>query len=106
MIALLLAAQLSAATAAVPDIPLVQRRRGVVAPPTLCDTSHALQTGYAAPALLMRPQDKVVASARRLTDLPKANREDAVMRTIAGCPVPVAIAYGVEGDGHFAADGR
>lgn len=105
MIALLLAAQLSAATVTVPDIPMVQRR-GFVTPPTFCDTSRALQTGYGTPALLLRPQDKAVVRARRLTDLPKANREDAVLRTIGGCPVPVAITYEVEGDGHFAADGR
>jgi hypothetical protein len=41
----------------------------------------------------------------KLGDLPKANKEIAVARTVDGCAVPVGIAYQVEGDGRFAGGG-
>lgn len=106
MIAMLLAAQIAATAVASPQIPLVQRHRSFVEAPAICHNEGAMQTSYATPALLLRPQDRADARPRRLTDLPKANREDAVLRMIGGCTVPVAVAYQVEGDGHFAADGR
>lgn len=104
MIALLLAAQLSAIVAASPQLPLVQRPRNFVEAPVICRNEGAMQTSYTSPALLMRPQDWAQARPRRLGDLPKANKEIAVLRTIGGCAVPVGVAYQIEGDGRFADD--
>ena len=52
--------------------------------------------------MLLRPQDRRDARARKLADLPKADKEIAVARTIGGCAVPVGVRYSVEGDGRFA----
>ena len=72
-----------------------------VQPETLCKSPPAIQTSMADPALLLRPQDRAAVRFARLGDLPKANKEIAVLRTVAGCTVPVGVSYGVEGDGRF-----
>ncbi len=113
MIALLLAAQLSAAMPADPaDIappdaavlrpaPAAFGRRGLpVHPEVLCPSTGP--TEASTPSMLLRPQDRRDARAKKLGDLPKANREVAVARTIGGCAVPVGVRYSVEGDGRFA----
>lgn len=117
MLALLLAAQLSAeivrpmpVEVVLPTDPvaarirLVQQPQEVFGRPRLaCPSQGAMQTSDAAePALLLRPQDRRSVRLKRLGDLPKANKEIAVERSIGGCAVPVAIRYGVEGDGRFA----
>ena len=91
MIALLIAA---AATFAPNNLP--------VQPDSVCKNQMGLQTSAADPALLLRPQDRAAGKFSRLGDLPKANKEFALMRSVAGCNVPVGISYGVEGDGRFA----
>ena len=92
MIALILAA----GTVFVADrVPSVQ-------PEALCKSPPAIQTSAADPILLLRPQDRLAIQMRRLGDLPKANKEVAVLRKVAGCAVPVGVSYGVEGDGRFA----
>jgi hypothetical protein len=50
------------------------------------------QTSYE-PALLMRPQDWAAARPRKLGDLPDAQHEYAVLRTVGGCMVPAPIGY-------------
>ena len=76
-----------------------------VRPDTVCNERHALQASTADPAALLRPQDRAAGKFSRLGDLPRANKEVAVMRSVSGCTVPVAIRYEVEGDGRFAAGG-
>ena len=95
MIALLLAA----GAALLPADPAATR------PQTLCKNAGAMQTSLANPALLFRPQDRAAARPSRLGDLPKANKEIAVNRTVAGCVVAVGVRYEVEGDGRFASPG-
>ena len=73
-----------------------------LAAPPLCKGVATLRASAAAPALLVRPRTE--ARALKLTDLPKANKEIAVARSIDGCAIPVGISYRVEGDGRFAAD--
>lgn len=68
----------------------------------VCKGQPVLQTSLLDPALLLRPQDRAALKFSRLGDLPKANKEVAVARTVGGCAVPVAIRYSVEGDGRFA----
>ena len=121
MIAMLLAAQLSAeimrgpATAGpspgvmfgpaqVISVKLVpSRRRSFVEPQVICPSQGAMQTSDSAtPALLLRPQDRKNIRMKKLGDLPKANMEVAVLRSVGGCAVPVGIRYSVEGDGKFA----
>lgn len=59
-----------------------------------CRPQAALQTVQPAdPALLYRDDGR--ARASRLGDLPKANHEKAVVRTINGCAAPVYVGYGV-----------
>ena len=53
------------------------------------------------PALL-RPQDRARVKFRRLGDLPRANKEIAVLRQVRGCTAPVVVSIGVELDGRFA----
>ncbi len=92
MIAIFLAAHIAAGLAPAGQTP----------PLILCD-SHAMQTSdIATPALLLRPQDRKDARAKKLTELPKANLEVAVERSVAGCVRPVIIRYDAEGDGSFA----
>ncbi len=74
----------------------------LVQPETVCKSPPAIQTSMVDPALLLRPQDRLAIQMRRLGDLPKANLEIAVLRTVAGCAVPVGVKYEVEGDGRFA----
>ena len=112
MITMLLAAQLSAAIvggmpadAVQPDVrlraaPTAARNGLPVQPQVFCQPGGAMQTS--GPALLLRPQDRKNLRVRKLGDLPKANKEVAVARTIGGCAVPVDIRYSVEGDGRFA----
>jgi len=122
MIAMLLAAQLSAEimrgpAAADPPVGAVMfgpaqvtsikflpsRRLTLVAPQAICPSQAVMETSDAAtPALLLRPQDRKNLRMRKLGDLPKANMEFAVARTVGGCAVPVGIRYSVEGDGKFA----
>ncbi len=82
MIALLLAAQLSAATAP-----------NRIEPPTLCKKPNVTE------ASVLRPEDRANANVRRLGELPKANFEKAVNRSVSGCTVPAVVKYEVEGDG-------
>lgn len=72
---------------------------------TLCKAPAAMQTSYGVPALLYRPQDRAVSQSKKLSALPKANLEFAVMRTVAGCAAPMVVRYDAEGDGHFADGG-
>ena len=72
-----------------------------VQPEALCKSPPAIQTSTVDPVLLLRPQDRLAIQMRRLGDLPKASKEIAVMRTVAGCAVPVGVSYGVERDGRF-----
>ena len=82
MIALLLAA----GTALLPNtLP--------VSPQTTCKQQTLTQ------ASLLRPEDRASAGARRLGDLPRANLEKAVNRSVSGCVVPVVVKYEAEGDG-------
>jgi hypothetical protein len=112
MIAMLLAAQLSAEIMhGVPadqltTIKLVPAWRQAFEPQAACPSQGALQTSDpATPALLLRPQDRKTIRLRKLGDLPKANKEIAVLRSVDGCAVPVGIRYSVEGDGKFANGG-
>ena len=95
MIALLLAA----ATALLPN-------RLALTAPSVCMPHGAMQTSLGDPALLLRPRDRAAATVRRLADLPKANLEYAVERSVDGCAAPAVIRYRVEGDGRFAGGGR
>ena len=117
MIAILLAAQLSMA-AAVPapvefKVTNVTVRRApnavfgktFVQPQVLCPPSGTTNASNGDRSL-MRPQDWKNLHPRTLADLPKANLEVAVARTVGGCAVPVGIRYSVEGDGTFATDPR
>lgn len=52
----------------------------------------ALQTGYPVdPALLFRQQDRKALKFSRLGDLPRANYEIAVARTVQGCAAPIIV---------------
>ena len=95
MIALLLAA----GTAFLPN------RLATLSPNTVCKAPAAMQTSYGVPALLYRPQDRAVSQGKKLSDLPKANLEYAVMRTVAGCAAPMVVRYDAQGDGRFADGG-
>jgi hypothetical protein len=104
MIALLLAA----ATTFLPHDQILPHQLGLsVAPETVCKGQGAVQTSFAAdPVLLLRPQDRSAIRPLKLGDLPKANHEIAVARTIGGCAAPVVVSYKVEGDGRFAGDDK
>ncbi|MDB5422759.1 MAG: hypothetical protein JWQ29_175 [Phenylobacterium sp.] len=77
-----------------------------IEPSVVCKSQGALQTSGPAPALLLRPQDRAAVRAYKLTDLPKANLEYAVVRTVDGCARPAVVRYEFEGDGKFARDDR
>jgi hypothetical protein len=47
------------------------------------------------PALLLRPQDWPTAKVRKLSELPRAKAEFAVMRLVDGCIVAAPAAYRV-----------
>lgn len=102
MIALLLAMSVAASTpqAAAPDRPLVfSNRLNFV--PSACRAGVTTASG-AGPTALLRPQDRAAVKARRLGDLPKANKEIAINRSVSGCSAPLIVSYEVEGNGHFA----
>ena len=110
MIAIVLAAQLTALAmpqlSARPSMTVYREataplRRDLVSPQVLCPPATATDASNAS-ASLLRPQDQKNLRARKLGDLPKANKEVAVARTIGGCAVPVGVRYGVEGAGRFA----
>ena len=102
MIAILLAAQLSASLASDPAASQAFTRSGLpVHPEVFCEPGGATRAAVS-PSMLLRPQDRRDARARKLADLPKADKEIAVARTIGGCAVPVGVRYSVEGDGRFA----
>jgi hypothetical protein len=103
MIALLLAMSVTAAAppvAAAPDRPLVFRNR-LNFVPSAC-RAGVTTASDAGPATLLRPQDRAEIKARRLGDLPKANKEIAINRSVSGCSAPLIVSYEVEGNGHFA----
>ena len=59
-----------------------------------CKAHGAMQVSQTANlALLYRSDGK--AQASRLGDLPKANHEKAVMRTVGGCAAPLYVETGV-----------
>ncbi|THD77462.1 MAG: hypothetical protein E7812_16185 [Phenylobacterium sp.] len=97
MIALLLAASLTAAAPApAPSVssavrPLIQRN-GLNYIPSAC---RAGVTVAASP-------EAWSPKIRRLGDLPKAHLEIAVNRTVGGCAAPLIVQYDVEGDGRAA----
>jgi hypothetical protein len=79
MIAVLLAAQLSAAALGAPaadllpglaQAPLIRPNRS--GPPKACSGSTRLQTSAAQPMLLFREQDRAAARPRKLAELPPA----------------------------------
>lgn len=90
---------LVAATALLPN-------RLTLTAPVACEPHAAMQTSLGDPALLLRPQDRAAAVVRRLADLPKANLEYAVERSVDGCSRPAVIRYQAEGDGRFAGGRR
>lgn len=47
------------------------------------------------PGALLRQKDLPDARVRRLTDLPRAEAEHAVLRLVDGCPVPAKAQYRV-----------
>jgi hypothetical protein len=103
MLALLMAAQLTAASvASLPgaDRPLVSRN-GLNFAPSACRAGVTTAAGPGEVSLL-RPQDRAAAKIRPLGALPKANKEIAILRLVEGCNVPVVVSYNVEQDGHFA----
>lgn len=99
MFAALLAASL--ATAAGPQLQVVRGFGPTLAGPA-CHNATMETADPVDPALLLRPQDRTAARFRQLGDLPKANKEIAVLRQVRGCTVPVVISYGVELDGRAA----
>lgn len=103
MLALLLAMSVATTTpptVATQDWPLISRNRLNFAP-TACRAGVTTAAG-AGPAALLRPQDRAAVKARRLGDLPKANMEIAINRSVSGCSAPLIVSYEVEGNGHFA----
>lgn len=88
MIALLLAAQLTAAPP-----PLLRNRLFRQAHPSeFCKSNGAVEAS--APSdLLFRDDGK--AAARKLADLPKPNKEKAVLREIDGCANPLVVQFNV-----------
>lgn len=101
MLAALLAAGL--ATAAEPRLQVIHGFGPTTEPPA-CRNAAIQTSSPVDPALLLRPQDRTAAKIRRLGDLPKANKEVAILRQVGGCSVPLVVSYGVELDGR-AADG-
>ena len=115
MLAILLAAQLSAqlagpvpADVVSPDVTIHRRfgpnRINFVSPRVVCPANGAMQTSSPAPALLLRPEDRAAVTAHKLGELPKANLEYAVERSIGGCVRPAVVRYAVERDGRFASE--
>ena len=68
--------------------------RGPAGEPATCKAQGVLQTSQPMhPALLYRSDGTLRAS--RLGDLPEADHEKAVLRTIGGCAAPLYIGYSV-----------
>lgn len=83
---------LAAATLATTPSPTVRAAPDI---PTIPPLPEACLTGryeVSDPALLYRDDGKAKFSA--LSQLPKANHEKAVLRTIAGCSAPMVVRYG------------
>jgi hypothetical protein len=89
MIALMLAAQLVAAP------PLLQNRVFRQAEPSAaCKSNGKVQTSDPVdPALLYRNDGKPLG--RKLADLPKPNKEKAVLRSVDGCADPLVVQFNV-----------
>ena len=113
MLAILLAAQLSAqlagpipADVVSPNVTVYRRagpnRTNFLSPQIVCPANGAMQTSGPAPALLLRPQDRKAVTAHKLSELPKANLEYAVERSVGGCVQPAVVRYSIEGNGRFA----
>ena len=82
---------LAAATMASAPAPQVfADRRLLASADVACKPSGRYE--IADPALLYRENGKAKFSA--LDQLPKANHEKAVLRTVAGCSAPVVVRYG------------
>ena len=82
--------QLAAATVASAAGPTAFLRAGPLEPAAVCKTQGTYEVSD--PALLYRDGDK--AKVSQLGDLPKANHEKAVVRTIGGCAAPLVVRYG------------
>lgn len=90
MIALLLAAQVSAASAA--PSPSITLARPDILRNTFAPVPAACRAGVTAVA------GAGVARVWKLGDLPKAHEEIAIYRTVGGCPAPLIVRYDVERD--------
>ncbi|MGA0606187.1 hypothetical protein ACO2Q0_09320 [Phenylobacterium sp. VNQ135] len=95
MLALLAAATTLAAALPAP-LPEVRVYRGPHARAAaeadmLCKSQGTILT-FADPALLYRNDGK--AKVQRLAELPKANHEKAVARSVANCANPLVVQYG------------
>lgn len=90
MIALLLAAQVSAASAA--PSPSASLARSDILRNAFAPVAAACSSGVTAAA------GAGVARVWKLGDLPKAHEEIAVYRTVGGCPAPLIVRDDVERD--------
>ena len=115
MLAILLAAQLSAQltgpvpTGVVSPNATIFRhvgpnRTSFVSPRVVCPANGVMQTSGPAPALLLRPGDRAAVTAHKLGELPRANLEYAVERSVGGCVRPAVVRYAIERDGRFASE--
>ncbi|MCR5874120.1 hypothetical protein LRS10_08060 [Phenylobacterium sp. J426] len=94
MLALLAAATLAAAQPAPgADIKVYRgpRAAALAQADMLCRPQGMIHT-FADPALLYRNDGK--AKVQELAELPKANHEKAVARSVAGCANPLVVQYG------------
>jgi len=96
MLALLAAATLAAqpAPTASPEVKIYRDAPPIAAfaaAGALCKPQGMIQT-FADPALLYRKDGK--AKVQQLGDLPKANHEKAVARSVGGCANPMVVQYG------------
>jgi hypothetical protein len=89
MLAILAAATVASAVAPPMEVRVFRDRDrpGV----TVCRSQGRFEVSD--PALLYRHDGK--AKIARLGDLPKANHEKAVLRTVDGCAAPMVVGYGV-----------
>jgi len=87
MLAILAVATVASAAAPPPEVRVFRDR----APATVCRSQGRYE--IADPALLYRHDGK--AKMAQLGDLPRANHEKAVLRTIDGCAAPMVVRYGV-----------
>ena len=84
-----------------PDLTVIRGFGPTIARP-VCRNATIETAAPIDPALLLRPQDRAQVMFRPLGELPKANKEIAVLRQVQGCTVPVVVSYGVELDGRAA----